>query len=310
MIRAHGGACFRRTCKIMSLDQPLTADQVAKFFRQGFLVVEAPRVIVGQELERCQKILMRLIEQGVGRKEGRNFDLAARSGGEGLPSPQMVRPVLYAAELAGLSCRGTVLAIAKQLLGPDASFALDNSILKPSRNGGPTPWHQDEAYNDPAYYQEQVSFWIAITDSTVENGAMAYIPGSHLLGILPHRLHGGSEEANSIECYEGFDPTAAEICPIPAGAVIVHHGRTLHGASRNKSDSSRLGYILSYKTPPRPRLELGEFPWNKQVAKSSRTERRRWLLRGGIILELLRYVRSGRDVNRHLFGRMRRFFGS
>jgi hypothetical protein len=109
----------------MSLDQPLTADQVAKFFRQGFLVVEAPRVIVGQELERCHKILMRLIEQGVGRKEGRNFDLAARSGGEGFPSPQMVRPSLYAAELARLSCRSTALALAKQLLGPDASFALE-----------------------------------------------------------------------------------------------------------------------------------------------------------------------------------------
>jgi ectoine hydroxylase-related dioxygenase (phytanoyl-CoA dioxygenase family) len=222
----------------------------------------------------------------------------------------LVRPSLDAAELAGLSCRGTALAFAKQLLGPDASFALDNSILKPSRNGGPTPWHQDEAYNDTAYYQEQVSFWIAITDSTVENGAMAYIPGSHLLGILPHRLHGGSEDANSIECHEGFDPAAAEICPIPAGAMIIHHGRTLHGASGNKSDSTRLAYILSYKTPARPRLELGEFPWNKQVARSSRMQRRRWLLRGGIFLELLRFLRSGRDVHRLLLDRMRRFFGT
>src|SRR3984893_10490375 len=219
----------------MSLDQPLTADQVAKFFRQGFLVIEAPQ-IVGQELERCHKILMRLIERGVGRKEGRNFDLAARSGGDGLPSPQMVRPSLYAAELTGLSCRSTALCLAQQLLGPDASFALDNSILKPCRSGGPTPWHQDEAYNDPRNYQEQVSFWIAVTDSTVENGAMAYIPGSHLLGILPHRLHGDSEEANSVECYEGFDPSTAEVCPIPAGAMILHHGRTLHGACGTKYD--------------------------------------------------------------------------
>src|SRR3981081_1687529 len=116
----------------MSLDQTLTPDQVAEFFRQGFLVIETPQ-IVGQELERCHKILMRLIEQGVGRKEGRNFDLAARSGGDGLPSPQLVRPSLYAAELTGLSCRSTALAMARQLLGPDAYLALDNTILKPSR---------------------------------------------------------------------------------------------------------------------------------------------------------------------------------
>jgi hypothetical protein len=292
----------------MSIDQPLTADQVAKFFRQGFLVVEAPRIIVGQELERCRQILMRLIEQGVGRKEGRNFDLAFRSGGDGLASPQMVRPSLNAPELAELSCRSTALAVAKQLLGPDASLALDNSILKPSRNGGPTPWHQDEAYNDPRHYQGQVTVWIAITDSTVENGAMAYIPGSHLLGILPHRLHGGSAEANSIECYDGFDSDAAEICPIPAGAMIIHHGRTLHGASGNTSDSTRLAYILSYKTPPTPRTELGEFPWNARVGKSSRMERRRWLLRGGIFPELLRFLRSDRDAYRHILDKIRRRF--
>ncbi len=294
-------------CKIMSPDQPLTADQVAKFFRQGFLVVETPRIIIGQELEWCHKILMGLMEQGAGRKEGRNFDLSARSGGEGLASPQLVRPSLDAAELSKLSCRSTALALAKQLLGPDASFALDNTILKPSRNGGPTPWHQDEAYNDPRHYQEQVSVWIAITDSTVANGAMAYIPGSHLLGILPHRLHGDSKEANSIECCEGFDPATAAICPIPAGAMIIHHGRTVHGASGNKSDSPRLAYILSYKTPPKARMDLGEFPWNERVATSSRMERRRWLLHGGVFPELYRFLRSGRDVHRHLFGQIRRF---
>ena len=289
----------------MSLDHPLTAEQVAKFFRQGFLVIETPQIL-GQELEWCHQILMRLIEQGVGRKEGRNFDLAARSGGEDRPSPQMVRPSLYAVELAGLSCRSTALSVAKQLLGPDASFALDNSILKPRRNGGPTPWHQDEAYNDPRHYQEQVSFWIAITDSTADNGAMAYIPGSHLLGILPHRLNGGSAQANSIECYAGFDPSAAEICPVPAGTMIIHHGRTLHGASGNKSGRSRLAYILIYKTPPRPRTELGEFPWNEQVGKSSRMERRRWLLRGGIFPEMLRFLRSDRDAHRHIIDQIRR----
>jgi len=288
-----------------SASEPLTADQVAEFFRQGFLVIEAPQ-IVGQELEDCREILMRLIEQGVGRKEGRNFDLAARSGGEDSPSPQMVRPSLHAAELGRLSCLSTTLAVAKQLLGPDASFDLDNSILKPSRNGGPTPFHQDEAYNDPRFYQRQVTAWFAITESTVANGAMAYVPGSHLLGILPHRLHGGSAEANSIECCGGFDPAAAIVCPIPAGAMILHHGRTVHGASGNKSDSSRLAYILSYKTPPEPRTELGEFPWNKAVGKSSRRQRRQWLLRGGIFLEMWRFLRT--DARQHFLEYLGRFF--
>ena len=286
---------------------PLDSAQLEKYSKQGFLVIEKP-LIVGPELDRCRKTLLRLIEEGAGRNEGRNFDLSARSGGDDGPSPQMCRPSLYAKELSELSYRSTALAIAKQLLGPDASLALDNAILKPSRIGGPTPWHQDEAYNDPRFYQDQVSLWVAMTDSTVENGAMAYIPGSHLLGILPHRLHGGSAEANSIECYEGFDPAAAVVCPIPAGALIIHHGRTLHGASGNRSNSPRLAYILSYKTPPKARMELGPFSWNERVGKSSRVWRRKWLLRGGIFPELLRFMRSDRDAHRHFLRQVRNFF--
>jgi len=115
-------------------------------------------------------------------------------------------------------------------------------------------------------------------------------------------------EANSIECNEGFDPNTAEVCPIPAAAMIIHHGCTLHGASANKSNTSRLAYILIYKTPPRSHKELGEFPWNQHVGKSSRMQRRRWLLRGGILPELLRFMRSDPDAHRHCFEQVRRFF--
>jgi hypothetical protein len=252
---------------------------------------------------------MRLIEQGVGRKEGRNFDLSARTQGDDTISPQMVRPSLYVADLAELRCRKIGLAFAKQLLGPEAHFALDNTIYKPLLQGGATPWHQDEAYNDPWSYQEQISVWLALTDTTMDNSPMRYIPGSHTLGILPHRLHGGSEDANSIECCGKFDPASAEVCPVPAGTMIIHHGCTVHGASENKSKAPRLAYILTYKTPPKAREDLGEFPWNQRVARASKTERKRWLMRGGIFPELLRFVRSDHDAHIHFLRRVRSFLG-
>jgi len=284
----------------------LSPHQVGQYLRQGFLVVDSPR-IEQQELAHCRNVLMRLIEQGVGRKEGRNFDLSARSGGNDTISPQMVRPSLYAAELAELRCRKIGLAFAKQLLGPEAHFALDNTIYKPSIQGGPTPWHQDEAYNDPRSYQEQISVWIALTDTTIDSSPMRYIPGSHKLGILRHRLHGGSEDANSIECCGEFDPASAAVCPVPAGTMIIHHGCTLHGAAENKSSTPRLAYILSYKTPPKSREDLGEFPWNNRVGRASRMERKHWLIRGGIFPELLRLARSDRGAHRHFLARISSF---
>src|ERR1700722_19341386 len=124
-----------------SLEQPLTAEQVAEFFRLGFLVIGTP-LIPKPELEWCGSILMRMLESGEGRSEGRNLDLIARDGGGDTVLPTVLQPSLYATELRNLSYRKTALAIARQLLGPQVAFAGDHTILKPVHNGGPTPWHQ------------------------------------------------------------------------------------------------------------------------------------------------------------------------
>ena len=275
------------------MDKPLTADQVAEFFRQGFLVIETP-LISKSELEWCGKILMRMLEGGEGRSEGRNLDLIAREGGDGTTLPTVLQPSLYATELRKLSYRKTALAVARQLIGPQADFAGDHTIFKPVHRGGPTPWHQDEAFREPGFEFDEISIWIAMTDSTVDNGAMAYIPGSHLLGVLSHRLNGGSKEANTIECCAGFDPQTATVRPIPAGAMIIHHCRTIHGASGNKTNTPRLAYILQYSTPVRISKEIREAPWLDHLRSANQRRRKRFLLRGGIFPEILRVLRSDR----------------
>lgn len=281
-------------------EAPLTSNQVAEFSRQGFLVIDTPQ-IPQAELEWCRNILMRMIDGGEGRRDGRNFDLAARDGGGGEPLPSVLQPSMYATELKRLSYRNTALAISRQLLGPDASFAGDHTIFKPSRIGGRTPWHQDEAFREPAFDYEEISIWIALTESTIENGAMAYIPGSHLLGVLPHRLHGGSKQANTIECHAGFDPDTAAVRPIPAGAMIIHHGRTVHGAGANNSDSPRLAYILQYSTPPKLRKVPNDFPWLEHLRRANQQQRMSALMLGGMFPEMMRVLRSDRYSHRHWF---------
>jgi Phytanoyl-CoA dioxygenase (PhyH) len=275
------------------VDEPLSDAQVAEFFRQGFLAVETPQ-IPKSELEWCSSVLMRMLESGEGRSEGRNLDLVARDGGGDTTLPSVLQPSLYATELRKLSYRKTALSIARQLLGPQAAFAGDHTILKPTHKGAPTPWHQDEAFREPGFDYDEISIWIALTDSTIENGAMAYIPGSHLLGVLPHRLNGGSKEANTIECYAGFDPRTAAVRPIPAGAMIIHHGRTVHGSSGNQTNTPRLAYILQYSTPVRISREIREAPWLNHLRSSNQRRRKRSLLRGGIFPEILRVLRSDR----------------
>jgi hypothetical protein len=279
------------------LDNQLTPQQIGEFSRQGFLVLGTPS-IPPSELQWCRDVLMRLIREGKGRDEGRYFDLIAREGGTGGTSPQVLKPSLYAAELRRFSYREKGLTIAKQLIGSNAALAGDVAIFKPSYNGGATPWHQDEAFREPNFEYQEISIWIALTDTTRENGPMQYIPGSHRLGILPHRLQGGAKEANSIECYEGFDEKSAVVCPIPAGAMIIHHHRTVHGALENKTNSERLAYVLTYSTPIELREEYREFPWLKNLRTSVLERRKLSLLRGGIFRELIRVMRSDRVITR------------
>jgi Phytanoyl-CoA dioxygenase (PhyH) len=282
----------------------LTADQVAEFSREGFLALDSPQISQA-EIHWCRNILMSLITRNVGQKEGRLFDISAREDGNEGVTPQLFRPTLYARELSKWPYRNMGLAIAKQLLGPQATLSADNAVFKPSRIGGVTPWHQDEAYNNPQSYQEQITIWIAMFDTTPVNGAMAFIPHSHKLGVLRHRLNGGCREANSLECCGEFDPAAAKVCPIGAGGFTIHHGCTIHGASRNLSDGPRLGYVLNYKNPPQARPELGTFSWNDgRAALQIHHRRKLWLLRGGIFIEMLRFFRSDRDNRRHFIGQV------
>jgi hypothetical protein len=275
------------------LDNPLTSEQVAEFRRQGFLAIETP-LIPESELEWCRNILMGMLEGGEGRSEGRNLDLIARDGGEDTVLPSVLQPSLYATELRKLSYRKTALAVARQLLGPQAEFAGDHTIFKPVHKGGLTPWHQDEAFREPGFEYDEISIWIAMTESTVENGAMQYIPGSHLLGVLPHRLYGGSKDANTIECFAGFDASTAAVRPIRAGAMIIHQGRTVHGASANRTNTPRLAYILQYSTPVRLSKVVREAPWLEHLRTANQKKRKYALLRGGIFPELLRVLRSDR----------------
>jgi ectoine hydroxylase-related dioxygenase (phytanoyl-CoA dioxygenase family) len=206
---------------------------------------------------------------------------------------------MYSRELRQFPYRKTALAIARQLMGPAAEFAGDHTIFKPSHKGGPTPWHQDEAFREPGFAYKEISIWIAMTASTLDNGAMAYIPRSHMLGVLPHRLNGGSREANTIECFAGFDPDAAAVRPIPAGAMIIHDARTVHGALGNKTSSSRLAYILQYATPVKLSKQMRDAPWLDHLRSANQKNRKNFLLRGGIFPELWRLLQSDRLSHRH-----------
>lgn len=292
-------------------NEPLTPHQVCNYLCDGFVVLDTPQ-ISDPELGDCRDILLEMMQHGTGRREGRNLDLIALGSGGAKVLPTVLQPSLYEPRLRSLSIRRIGQEIARQLLGPTARFADDHAIYKPSHRGGITHWHQDEAFREPGLTYHELSIWVALLDTTVENGAMAYIPGSHRLGLLPHRLPNGAKDGNTLECCGGFDQTLAAVRPIRAGAMIIHHPRTIHGAGENNSRHPRLGYILVYRTPVRMSRELRKAPWLKDLRTGVRKERSSALWRGGVFAEIQRVLRSERRSGVYLWrrgvNRLRRLF--
>ena len=245
-----------------------------------------------EEVEWMRDTFDRLFTSRTGWERGVQFDLVgADENGSGPALPQILSPVWIERRLAQSQFRVNALAIARQLIGPEAKFAFDHAILKPAQNGPATPWHQDEAYNgDSQFNYEQVSVWMPLQEATLENGCMRFIPGSHRNRVLPHRSFNNDPRIHALECIGGFDAESERPCPIPAGGATIHHCRTLHSSGPNRSHIPRRAYILAFSIAPPPDHELKPYSWNVSKHTSAQDRAEAWQNRGGAIGRKSRHV--------------------
>lgn len=116
---------------------------------------------------------------------------------------------------------------------------------KPARVGSEVPYHQDNAYFN-LVPDQALTIWVALADSTIENGCVRYVEGSHKLGNLPHRASG--VKGNSQRLAEMPADAGTEICGIVRrGGAIVHHCNTIHRSEPNRSDRDRPGLLFVFK---------------------------------------------------------------
>lgn len=136
---------------------------------------------------------------------------------------------------------------ASQLLGNRAvRFWHDQLFCKPAHHGGVVAWHQDYSYWTRTGPIQHLTCWIALDDSTVENGCLYYIPKSQNWGLLDKPELAG--DMNGIMDYlteeqkDQFNPVAIEL---KAGYGTFHHPLLVHGSYENKSNRSRRAFVLN-----------------------------------------------------------------
>jgi len=135
---------------------------------------------------------------------------------------------------------------ASQILEGAVRFWHDQIFYKPAHHGGVVIWHQDYSYWTRTQPMAHLSCWIGLDDSTVENGCLHYVPGSHKWSLLPR-----ASFANDMDAIVGgltadqrrdFKPVPIEL---KAGECSFHHPLMVHGSYENRSDRARRAVVLN-----------------------------------------------------------------
>jgi len=152
-----------------------------------------------------------------------------------------------------------ILDVVEDLIGPNIYALSSRFWMKPGRDGSYVSWHQDSAYFglEP---NELVTVWLALTDSTPENGCVRVIPGTHTGKIYSHvetfdkkNLLARGQTIDEID-----DGVAADLV-LKAGQFSCHHERIVHGSDANDTDDMRIGVAFFY-FPAHVRSTIGRRP--------------------------------------------------
>jgi hypothetical protein len=217
----------------MSVASPLVGPaEVEKFRRDGYLVCHK-QLFPEQKFHALQETFERILANRPPEKKTEDLDV-----------PHYQYPELFQWLLAD-----EVLDMVEQFIGPNIALWSSHFISKPPEKGRAVPWHEDSAYwKGMLEPQEVMTVWLAIDESTRENGCMRVIPGTHGHGFSEY------EPIESREKYvfhaeirpDQFDASKAVDLELKPGEFHLHHAKTIHGSNANTSGKRRTGYTMRY----------------------------------------------------------------
>ena len=223
----------------------LTREQLSFYEENGYLVVM--NVVSEDVLARLRTAITEMTEEAQAGRDAR-FQPATEPGAgvtatQAAPLRKLNELVPHDPFFRSVAASPNILDIVQQLAGNAQKIMLysDQVFLKPAFCGSEKPLHQDNSYFRVTPHSHGVTCWMAVDEATEENGCMRYIPGSHKLGLLPHK-----ELTKAHLTPEGSGFGEEIPVPVPAGAAIFHHLLTLHSSKANTSPNSRRAWALHY----------------------------------------------------------------
>jgi len=249
----------------------LTQDQIARFHRDGYLVVED--VLTGK-LDAVRAEYSALLDQlcaGWGIT-GDSFEekliTAYRAGHDwfqpldiSLPGDRIAAatPFHMGPAVFDLMTAPALLDLVECLIGPEiTSNPIQHVRIKPPATDlhadeirahiAATDWHQDRAVGlQEADQTDMVTAWIAVTDASVENGCLQVQPFHGAPEMLPHCPKRQTAIADAFLREDGAVPL-----PVKAGGVVLLHPLVPHSSLDNITQGIRWSFDLRFNITGQP----------------------------------------------------------
>ena len=133
-----------------------------------------------------------------------------------------------------------ILDALEGILGPNIELLTNkhNHLMVRPPKSYAVPWHSGEKTYNPVLF----TALIYLEDSTIENGCIRIVPGSHQRPV-------DNVRSSSRTCFSSnqFYFKALPV-PMPRGGILLFDDRLYHGADINHSQSSRRSMTIAYRT--------------------------------------------------------------
>lgn len=222
------------------LKQParaLTQSQRKEYFEKGFVC--APEIVPPDVLSGIQQTTEDFFEQSRQVSEsGERFDVGPGHSHENpvlrrLKSPDTAHDTYW--DFA----TGLLADVAADLLGPNVVFHHSKLNFKWFDASDTVKWHQDIQFFPHTNYNV-LTIGCYLADTTMENGPLAALRGSHNEDLYNQYDRNGKWTGMlSDEDAAGVDMSRVEYLTGKAGSITVHNARTLHYSPASKSSQPR-----------------------------------------------------------------------
>jgi len=170
-------------------------------------------------------------------------DVPPREGGEAYAGDSIFilgGPPAFDPRFAALAIHPVITSLARAFLQTDAiAYHFSNVTTKRPAGGRSIAWHRD--YPNEYISQAVPTFlrvMVCLDGMMEENGATAFLPGSHLVT---------DEEAGQKPLVREVSETRRAECAIcPAGSLVLIHPKVIHGGGRNVSQQFRRNFVVQW----------------------------------------------------------------